>query len=85
MYLTFDQVTLIGDKRKAREGDPVVYVRAYRGDRILTLDGGPSAHAGPATRSGVLYYDAADRVCVVPDQWDDVDAQRARLAIDEEA
>lgn len=82
MYLTFDQIILVRDKTKARADDPTVYERELRGQRILTTDGGPSQHAGAATRYGVVYVDSADRICVVPDQWSEEDAQRAKLRVD---
>ena len=81
MYLTFDQVILVRDQRKVRQDDPIVYERELHGQRVLTMDGGPSRHAGPARQYGRIYTDSADRLCVVPDQWSDDDAAIAKMVV----
>ena len=78
MYVTLDQVILVKDKTKTRDGDPVVFVRELRGRAVLTTDGGASKHAGPAVKYGVLYFDTRDRMCIVPDVWSEDDARLAK-------
>ena len=84
MYLTFDQVVLVQDKKKARPDDPVMYERELRGQRILTPDGGPSKYASEAKRYGVYYIDKThdENICVVPDTWDENDALLAKTWIE---
>lgn len=81
MYLYLDEVTLIASQSKVRSDDPVVYEREYRGERILTIDDKPSKYTDDARRYGVLYFDARDQPCVVPDAWSEDDAILAREAI----
>lgn len=81
MYLTLEQLTLVGDKRRARPDDPPIYEREYRGQRIFTTDASPSRSVGPAIRYGVLYFDSRDEPCIVPDAWSDEDAQVSKLAL----
>jgi hypothetical protein len=85
MYLTMDQVTLVGDKGKVRPHDPVIYERDLAGNRIFTTDGGPSKYAGSAMRYGVLYFDAREQPCIVPDTWNEDDAGAAKLALPQDA
>lgn len=79
MYVTLDQITLVQDKRKVRADDLPIYERQLSGVRIFTTDGGTSKYASEATRYGVIYFDTDDRLCVVPDVWNDEDAQIARM------
>lgn len=81
MYVTLDQVTLIQDKRKVRADDLPIYEREMNGERIFTTDGTPSTHASAAQRYGIIYFDIDDRLCVVPDRWNEEDARLARLAV----
>ena len=80
MYLKLQEVTLVGDKRKARNGDRVVYKRAYGPDTIFTTDASPSKYSTEPQRYGVLYFDGRDRPCIVPDAWNEDDALRAKEA-----
>jgi hypothetical protein len=74
MYLKFDEITLVGDKSKIHHDDPVVYEREMCGERVLTLDTEPCKYAGRARTYGRIYYDSADRPCVVPDRRGDFEA-----------
>ncbi len=77
MYLTFPQVRLVSDKQP-EPGDTVIYERELRGERILTTDSSESHIASQARRYGVLYFDANDRPCVIPDHFSMDDAGLAR-------
>lgn len=77
MYLTLDQVLLVSDKQP-QEGDTVVYERQLGSQRILTPDDAPSRHASEPKRYGVLYYDANETPCVIPDVFSMDDAMVAK-------
>lgn len=78
MYVELHQVTLVRDKRHIRPGDPVIYEREFRGERIFTTDCEPSKYAGSAQRYGVLYFDSREQPCIVPDVWNENDVHIAR-------
>lgn len=82
MYLYLHEVTLVADKAKVRPDDIPVFEREYRGERILTIDDKPSKYTDDARRYGVLYFDARDQPCVVPDAWSEDDALLAREVVD---
>ena len=77
MYLTFDQVMVVSDK-KPLTTDIIVYERNLRGERVLTPDGGVSRYASEAKPYGVLYYDANGTPCIIPDVWSQEDAAIAK-------
>ncbi len=67
MYIRLEDVTLIGDRSKLRDDDPIVYERIHRGERVLTLDNEHKPGAPEPIRYGRMYYDVNDQPCVVPD------------------
>lgn len=77
MYLRLHEVYLVEDKTKARTNDPNIYRIAYGGDVALTTD---ATYPG-AEKYGVVYVDTADRICIIPNVWDEQDADRAKSAI----
>lgn len=77
MYLTLDQVILISDKQPL-PSDTIVYERQLGSQRILTPDGGQSKYASEARRYGVLYFDANDTPCIIPDAFSMDDAMIAK-------
>lgn len=78
MYLTFDQVILVADKRKLTPNDVYVYEREHRGQRILTTDNLARPGEPEPRLYGSLYFDTNDTPCVVPDEWTWDDAHLAK-------
>lgn len=86
MYLKFEEVLMVHpDKRQKlfREEDPVVYVRDMHagpniGERVLTTDPKPARDVGDAVPYGRIYYSAAGHPCVIPDEYDEHDANLAK-------
>lgn len=82
MYLTFDQVILLKEKRTPQANDPLVYVRQHPNlGRVLTTDNTEVRRElgwGDAFEYGHIYEDAAGSLCVVPHVWDEDDAMLAR-------
>lgn len=66
MYLRMEEVLIVRDKSLVRPDDPVVFLSNHNGADVLSLD--PS---NGGERYGVIYYDSADRACVVPDNIED--------------
>lgn len=82
MYLHLHEVVLVHPERARLDGaEPMVYERAWRGERILTLDTTGERYAPVLRRYGRLYTDTSDQLCVVPDQWSPVDADQARASV----
>ncbi len=77
MYLTFNQVILVSDKQPL-DTDTVVYERQLGNQRILTPDGDASKFVTEAKCYGVLYFDANDTPCVIPDAFSMDDAMIAK-------
>jgi hypothetical protein len=81
MYLTFDQVLLVSDK-SPMESDFPVYVKETSNGRVLVpafvLEHPPVLFGETLQRYGILYYDAREKPCVIPDVWSDQDAAIAR-------
>ncbi len=81
MYLTFGQVLLVSDK-KPLESDHAVYVKETSNGRILipafVLENPPALKGETLQRYGVIYYDANETPCVIPDVWSDEDAVIAK-------
>lgn len=85
MYLTFNQVILISDKSKVQPDDTVVYVKETSTGRIFYPDFvfEPDTFADwqkklSSQRYGILYLDANEQWCVVPDVWSEDDARFAK-------
>ena len=83
MYARISEVTLVQSKTRVQADDPIMYERQYQGARILTTDNKSSRFVGPAKRYGVMYIDARDRICVVPDVWNPDEAMIAREVVEE--
>lgn len=85
MYAKLEEVTLVQDKSKRRSDDPVMYIRQFRNETILTPLSDPASNPrygmGEATRYGTMYYDANETLCVIPDEWNEEHAQQAKLAL----
>lgn len=83
MYIRLEEVILIHpSKYRPKDGDSVAYRRELRGDTVFTITNEPSKHdSKPVERYGLLYLDTADRICIVPDKWDENDAMCARSAV----
>jgi hypothetical protein len=82
MYLTFDQVVLVQDKRKVRPDDPLVYVRQHPNmGRVFTTGNTEIRRElgwGDPFEYGYLYFDAQETPCIVPHRWDEDDAMLAK-------
>lgn len=81
MYLTFDQVLLVSDKKPLESDFPVYIKETYLG-RILipsfALENPPIFKGETLQRYGILYFDANENPCIIPDVWSDEDAQVAK-------
>lgn len=77
MYLRLHEVYLVEDKTKVQATDPNIYRIAYGGDVALTTD---ATYPG-AEVYGVIYVDTAERICIIPNVWDEQDADRAKSVI----
>lgn len=80
MYLTMDEIILIGDTSKTRPDDAIVYIRDYDDQEVLTTDASVSQRTGPAVEYGRIYWDTQERACVVPHAWDKDHAAQAVAA-----
>ena len=83
MYIKLEEVILIHpSKYRPMENDSIAYRRELRGDTVFTVTGEPSKYDGkPVERYGLLYMDTVERVCIVPDNWNENDAMCARTAV----
>ena len=80
-YLTFNQVLLVSDK-KPIASDTVVYIKETSNGRVLipeiVLEHPPLCQGETLQRYGVLYYDADEQPCIIPDVWSEDDARIAK-------
>lgn len=83
MYIKLEEAILVHpSKYRPMEGDSVAYRRELNGETVFTLTGEASKYDGkPVERYGMLYTDTAERICLVPDIWDENDAMCARSAV----
>lgn len=87
MYKLLNEVTLVQDQQMRRSTDGVV----YREDTViegvrLWVEYHPQEPSSlgpekPFPRYGTIYQDTSERWCVVPDTWDQRDADMAKDAI----
>lgn len=83
VYVTLSEITLIHPAMHQPHPDDIpIYARITDGRPVLTPDPSPARRTTPATLYGVLYYDADDRPCIVPNTWSDVDAAQAARVIE---
>lgn len=78
MVLYFDEATLVQEDKELRPGDPIIFIRNFQGQDILTTDDTLSSVAGLPVRFGRGYYATHRRFCIVPDVWNSLDALRAK-------
>jgi hypothetical protein len=74
MYLKLSEVTLVLNAKRRSADDVPAYLFTRAGEPCITSD------AAVGTRYGVLYFDASDIPCVIPD---DIEAARASVELNQ--